>query len=318
MFVIIGTTTADLVIFSEEPWADLDGDGFRVSNLVFTDVPLTLLMGGNGGISAYALAGLGVPTALCGAVGRDPMGDILLNWLTERNVRLDGFTRSETYGTSTSTIIMSDVAHQAVFHHLGATQDVRLENMPEALLTEAKVLLATSFPIVPHMRSGGFAQALATTHQAGGLTALDIGPAIGHPVTLAELVPLLPFTDYLLGNTHELAVLTSTDDWESAAAQLVAAGARHVVIKQGAQGAAVRGGKTQIEVAGFAVEAKISVGAGDSFNVGFLYGLHQTWPLERAVRFGNAFAALVVAGERGVLDAPRLAEVEAFLRQQAN
>lgn len=314
MFVVIGTITADLLVFSPTSFADLSGgDGFRASNLVFTGQPLTLMMGGNGGNSAYVLAGLGLPTALGGAVGQDPLGDLLVRWLEARGVDLTGLWRSQGYATSSSTIITSHAADQSVFHHLGATQDVSLAHLPERLLAEASLLLATSFSLVPQMRAGGFAQALAVTHQAGGLTALDIGPAIGEPVTLAELESLLPYTDYLLANVHELTALTGESDWTGASTRLLQAGARQVVIKQGERGASLRGQETQVDVPGFKVEAHISVGAGDAFNAGFLYGVQQNWPPEQALRFGNAVAALTVAGDRGVLGAPSMAEVKAFL-----
>ena len=64
MFVVIGSVTADLMLHSDVPLSRLGGDGFRSSNLVFTDRPLTVSVGGNGGNSAYVLAGLGAPTAL--------------------------------------------------------------------------------------------------------------------------------------------------------------------------------------------------------------------------------------------------------------
>ena len=65
----------------------------------------------------------------------------------------------------------------------------------------------------------------------------------------------------------------------------------------------------------FPVAAKISVGAGDSFNVGFLHGVRQGWPLAEALRYGNAVAALVVANPQGILASPTPAQVEAFLAQ---
>ena len=86
-----------------------------------------------------------------------------------------------------------------------------------------------------------------------------------------------------------------------------------IVIKQGQHGSAVRSKDIHVDVPGFKVAANISVGAGDSFNVGFLYGVQQQWPYKEALRFGNAVAALVVSGERGVLNSPTLADVEQFL-----
>ncbi|UCD23836.1 MAG: carbohydrate kinase family protein, partial [Gemmatimonadota bacterium] len=197
MFVVIGSTTADVLVTSQESLTSSGSDGFRASNLVFTDTPIRLSMGGNGGNSAFVLAGLGLPTALCGSVGKDRLGNALVDWLESRDVNLDAMTRSDTYATSTSVILSSDVANQFVFHHLGATASIGSENLPDRLIDEADVLLATSYPIVPNMRAGGFARALARAHRSGAITALDIGPSIGEPVTLDEITPLLPVTHYL-------------------------------------------------------------------------------------------------------------------------
>lgn len=313
MFLVIGSITADVLVQSDAPLPQLGGDGFRSSNLVFTDAPLTILMGGNGGNSAYVLAGLGAPVTLGGAVGQDLLGNALAGWLTERGVNLDGLARSPTHATSTSTILMADAGSQVVFHHLGSTAQARYEEIPPALLAATDVFLATSFPLLAQMRAGGFARILETVHRRGGITALDVGPAIGDPVTVAELTPLLPTVDYLLGNSHEIASLTGAVDWREAAQQLLDAGARRVVIKQGEAGASVWSATERIHVPAFPVAVNISVGAGDSFNAGFLYGVRQGWELAEALRFGNAVAALVVASERGIFDAPSLAAVETLL-----
>jgi sugar/nucleoside kinase (ribokinase family) len=313
MFVVIGTTTADLHILSQTSAIHPGADGFRSSNLVFTDTPPRLLMGGNGGISAYVLAGLGVPTALCSSVGEDPFGRTLSGWLEARGIELDGLTRSDTHATSTSVILASDASNQVVFHHLGATAQISPEDVPDSLLADADVLLVSSYPLIPRMRSGGFAEALARTHEAGGITALDIGPAIGVPVTLEEIAPLLPSTHYLFGNTHEMSKLTGTGDWESAATYLLNAGARHLIIKRGKDGASMRGRRTSVDVPAFNVKANISVVAVSLKNAGFLCGVQRELPPEQAIRFGHAVAALVVSGERGVLDAPTWDQVETFL-----
>ena len=310
MFVVIGSTTADLLVLSQAPLAIPGGEGFQASNLVFTDTPLRFSMGGNGGNSAYALAGLGVPTALCGSVGQDALGKTLVAWLQARNVNLDGFSLSDTDATSTSVILMSDAANQVVFHHRGANAGIRLGQMPDSLISDADVLLATSYPLLPHMRAGGFARALARVDESGGITALDIGPAIGDPVTIDEITPLLPVTRYLIANTHEITALTGCDDWEHAAERLLSAGARNLVIKQGAAGASLRGSVGDVDVPGFEVEAAVSVGAGDAFNAGFLYGVRREFAPQQAVRFGNAVAALVVGSGRGITGSPSLVEVE--------
>lgn len=313
MFVVIGSVTADLLVQSDARLSNLGGDGFRSGNLVFTDTPLAITMGGNGGNSAYVLAGLGVPTALCGAVGQDLLGDTLASWLATRKIDLSGLTRCPGHATSTSTIIMSDAANQVAYHHLGSSSQAQIDAMPRALFDRADTLLVSSFPIMAKMRDGGFARALAHVHSSGGITALDVGPAIGKPVTLAELGPLLLTVDYLIANTHELASLTGAEAWSNAAEQVLAAGARQVVIKRGAQGASIFSETERINEPAFSIDANISVGAGDSFNAGLLYGLQQGWPHRQALRFGNAVAALVVSSQHGIMDSPSLAQVDAFL-----
>lgn len=313
MFVSIGSITADVFVSSPDSSIGRGADGFRTSNLVFTKRPPAFLMGGNGGNSAYVAASLGLPTGLCGAVGRDLLGRTLLDWLSSRGVDVDAVLRSETHATSSSIIITADPTSQIVFHHLGATAAVNPQHLPAPLLRQADVLLCSSFPLMTNLRPDGFAQALETTRSVGGLTALDVGPAIGEPVALDELAPLLSHVDYLIGNTHEIVTITEEQTYEAAAARLLATGARCVVVKRGQEGAYLNCGNEPVAVPAFPVDARISVGAGDSFNVGFLYAIRRGWSVGEAVRFGNAVAALVVSSDRGVLGAPTSEEVESFL-----
>jgi sugar/nucleoside kinase (ribokinase family) len=313
MIAVIGSITADLFIKSTAPLTGLSGDGFRSSNLIFTEAPITVSIGGNGGNSAYVLAGLGAPTALYGTVGRDTFGDYLLNVLGQRGVDVGAVIRSPRHATSTSTIIMSDTSNQVVFHHLGSTACADFDANPSDRLASIDALLISGYPLMTQLRGEGFAAALARVRAVGGITALDVGPAIGEPVTLSEITPLLPNVDYLIANTHELEVLIGVEDWQHAAQQVMAAGATRIVVKQGHEGVTAFTPGDQVHVDAFSIAANISVGAGDSFNAGLIYGLQQRWPLPSALRFANAVAALVVSGPRGVLDSPTLTQVEAFL-----
>lgn len=317
MFLVIGTVTADLLVKSERA-PNLSGeDGFRSSNLVFTDAPLTISMGGNGGNSAYVLAGLGAPTALAGAVGQDLLGDALVGWLAARGVNLDGLHRSAGHATSTSTIILTGAESQVVYHHLGSSAQAGDETIPASLLDATDVLLASSFPILPRYRAGGFARVLSRVKRRGGVTALDIGPAIGAPVTLDELRPLFPHLDYLIANSHELCALTGAARWENGAAELLQADVNFLVIKQGADGAALWSAREMLHAPAFPVTTDVSVGAGDAFNVGFLYALHRGRVDVDALLFANAVAALVIGNPQGILGAPTLAEVEALVGGKA-
>jgi len=316
MHIVVGSITLDLFIAGIAALPTAGDDGFRANNLVFCDQPLAPILGGNGACCAYALAGLGASTALCGAVGQDELGRVMSDWLAARNIELSSLTRSAEHGTSTSTVLMTESDQQVVFHHVGANAITSLDALPDRSLRNASTLLLASYPLLTAMRPDGFAAALRTVRANGGITALDIGPAIGQPARLDELKPMLPDVAYLLANEHELRVCTDSADWEESCIELLQFGANYIIVKRGAGGAAVRSAYAPIDVPGFDVAARFTAGAGDAFNAGFLHAIQNEQPLRAAVRFANAVAALVVSGPRGILSAPKLAEVEAFLAER--
>ena len=317
MFVVIGTTNADLIVSGMERLPRGEGDEFTASSLVFCDEPLTMILGGNGGNSAYVLARLGAPVALASAIGADGLGDTLAGWLADVGVEMEALVRSATHATASTTILVDPAEHRLSFHHPGASWAFEAADVRSGLIEQADVLLASSYPLLEKWRPDGFRQVMALAHRHGATTALDIGPAIGEPATLDELTPMLPDVDYLIANAYELAVCTGTDRVEEGMARALEAGAACVVVKKGKAGTVVRrADKAEAEaVPGFPVEARTTVGAGDAFNAGFLFGIREGWGLFRSVRFGNATAALVVSAAQGVLGAPDRARVQALLEE---
>jgi sugar/nucleoside kinase (ribokinase family) len=59
----------------------------------------------------------------------------------------------------------------------------------------------------------------------------------------------------------------------------------------------------------YPVEVKGTLGAGDSFRAGIVYGLHQGWDADKTVRFASATAALVCTRFPVAADPPGLEEV---------
>ncbi|MEZ4730949.1 MAG: carbohydrate kinase family protein [Caldilineaceae bacterium] len=315
MFLIIGTTTLDLFNGGITQMPTVRGDEFTTDSLVFCQEPLQLLLGGNGGIAAYALARLGAPVALGSAIGQDPSGALLQGWLQTAGVNTAGLLRHPTAATSTTTVVSDQTRNRLAFHHAGSSHEYAPADLPAELLAQTTVLLASAFTLFLQWRPQGFAQLLTTAKAQGAITALDIGPAIGQPVTLAEVAFLLPQVDYFVCNEHELGVCCGVDETAAGSAagmaQVLTAGAGCAVTKRGVEGALVQvqGEAAAVPVPGFTVDAHMTVGAGDSFNAGFLYAVQQGKSPVEAARFANAVAALVVASAQGALGAPILSQV---------
>jgi sugar/nucleoside kinase (ribokinase family) len=60
----------------------------------------------------------------------------------------------------------------------------------------------------------------------------------------------------------------------------------------------------------FRADVKGTLGAGDAFRAGLVYGVHQNWNEDRAVTFAAALAAEVCTRFPVAADPPSLADVE--------
>ena len=316
MFHVIGTTTLDHIVNAPDRAPERAGDEFTTESLVFCDDPPSMLLGGNGGNTAYVLRALGAPTALCSGIGQDLPGDILLNWLARAGVDLSNVVRDAEKCTSSTTVVLDKHQNRQAYHHHGASAICSPEHFPTGDLSNNDVLLLTGYPLMTGWHSPETVSVLRQARHSGAATAVDIGPAIGTPVELNEMRPCLPHIDYVLCNEHEMrSAVKAADDLPAAVEQLRAAGAKTVIVKQGAEGASflTHGIPTVQSAPGFSVDAEQTVGAGDSFNAGFLFARKHGFSIRQAVRFANAVAASVVASGQGVLGCPTRREVLEFI-----
>jgi sugar/nucleoside kinase (ribokinase family) len=316
-FVVAGNIVVDLFLAGMETLPNPGGDEYTPNDVALFPRAPVLTIGGNGGNTAYVLAGLGARVSLVGATGSDPFGATARGWLSRRGVRLDALKTSAA-GTSLTVVATDTELNRLTFHHVGANDDFGLADAPTAMLDAARVLMVNSYPTCAKLRdAAALARAYARARERGAVTALDIGPDITTPLRIAEVESAMPMLDFLFCNAHELRVFTECADMNEGIARARDAGVRCVVAKLGAGGVRLADHSGVRDVPGFKVDAQYTVGAGDAFSAGFLYGLNEGWVLEQAARFANAVAALTVSKPGGVLDSPGLVEVEAFLASVA-
>lgn len=327
MVTVVGSTTLDVLVGRLSRMPEREGDEFTDSSLVYTDSPTRLLLGGNGANTAYCLAHLGTDAHLSSAVGRDEAGDLLLGWLEEGGVSLSGVVRSKEAATSSTTVVTDGAGNRLSYHHHGSTGAFTADDLSRSMLDRSEALLVTGPSLLTGWRMEGIAEILRAAADRDLVTALDLGPAIGDPVVRSELAPVLPDVDLLFANAYELSVCTGREEREvsTSAARCLRTGAGSVVVKRGPEGAELYrppaagsadgrrsddGAHPSIDAAGPAhrvdalpVEAASTVGAGDSFNAGFLHAYLGTGDPGRALEFANAYAARIVEGTRGTLAA---------------
>jgi sugar/nucleoside kinase (ribokinase family) len=124
---------------------------------------------------------------------------------------------------------------------------------------------------------------------------------------------LLKYTDILLPNEREACKLARVDDVEQAA-ELLSQKVPVLVIKRGSQGALARISKEKYAAFPPMVDVVDLVGAGDSFDAGFVHQFIRKAKIEDCLKFGNIAGALSVTrpgGTEAFRDTPHR---EAFLR----
>ncbi|HVH74850.1 MAG TPA: 1-phosphofructokinase family hexose kinase [Stellaceae bacterium] len=161
-----------------------------------------------------------------------------------------------------------------------------------ALLVEAQSVVASG-SLPPGVADDFYARVARLARRAGKRFFLDTsGPALAAAGGVYLLKPSLSELEALTGRK-----IAAPAEEERAAREVVATGrAEIVVLSLGAQGALVTSAEGSERFAAIPVEAKSTVGAGDSMLAGIVLALSRGESLSEAVRFGMAAGAAALLG----------------------
>jgi sugar/nucleoside kinase (ribokinase family) len=267
-----------------------------------------LTVGSSSVIFACGAARLGLRVAFIGKCGDDLFGRFMLEEMRKRAVDTSPVIVDPLLSTGL-TVILNKGDDRAMLTFPGAIGALRADEIPNDLLRRARHLHVASYFLQDALRPG--LPGLFRRARALGLTtSLDTNY---DPTERWEgLDQLLPLTDVFLPNATEACALTGVPDVEEAAARLARI-VRVVAVKLGAEGALGVQGEQMARVPSLPVAVVDTVGAGDNFDAGFLYGYLHGWPLERALRLGTVCGALSTRAAGGVAGQPTLDEVLTYL-----
>jgi sugar/nucleoside kinase (ribokinase family) len=267
-----------------------------------------LTVGSSSVIFACGAARLGLRVAFIGKCGDDLFGRFMLEEMRKRTVDTSPVIVDPLLSTGL-TVILNKGDDRAMLTFPGAIGALRADEIPDDLLRRARHLHVASYFLQDALRPG-LPDLFRRAHALGLTTSLDTNY---DPTERWEgLDQLLPLTDVFLPNATEACALTGVPDVEEAAARLARI-VRVVAVKLGAEGALGVQGEQMARVSSLPVAVVDTVGAGDNFDAGFLYGYLHGWPLERALRLGTVCGALSTRAAGGVAGQPTLDEVLTYL-----
>jgi ribokinase len=260
-------------------------------------VSATRQPGGSAANTIVGLARLGVRTGFLGTVGNDREGSQLLDDLRREDVDVHGITISE--GDTGSALIFIDSLGERAIYVLPSVNDAFFtENHDYA--KQAEILHVSSFMGIDQFRM----QISYVRHLRRSRTKISFSPgSIYAKLGLDQLKPLIERTFTLFLNKEEAQHLTGSARVEDAAA-LLDLGADIITVTLGDAGAYVATRSESLYVAPYASQITDTVGAGDAFATGFLYGQLTGKDLHQSGLYGNFMASKSVAqlgGRKGLL-----------------
>jgi ribokinase len=265
--------------------------------------------GGKGANQAVAAAKLGAPTILIGRFGTDAFGQQLRKFLGQQGVDLAFTKDSADIHTGTAIITVAD-ADNTIVVVPGANALVSADDVAAPALAKGDVAVS-QFEIPQATIAAFFKRARA----AGATTILNPAPAIACEPGLLDLV------DILILNETELGLLTNTglhdgDDparFVEAARSLQSGPDRIICVTLGKRGALALIGGEVLTIAGRAVQAVDTTGAGDCFVGALAAQLAGGRAISDALGYANAAASICVQRMGAAPSMPTAAEVAAVL-----
>ncbi|OKH98325.1 carbohydrate kinase [Streptomyces sp. CB02923] len=280
----------------------------------------SLLTGGSAAITACGAARLGLRVAFAGRVGDDAAGAFVRTALAGRGVDVSALATDPELPTPLTTVLTRG-DDRAILTASGCLTATGPQDVPDRLLAESRHVHAGSFFLMPRLaRSLGDLFARARGH--GAATSLDTNDDPAQRWDAELLGPVLKSTDVLLPNAAEARALAAAlapgppegdgpGTGPAAAAAALARLGPLVVVKDGADGALAHDGVTLTRTAAVPVEPVDSVGAGDSFDAGFIAAVLHGMDLPAALSFAAACGALSTRAHGGTAAQPTRDEARA-------
>jgi 5-dehydro-2-deoxygluconokinase len=279
-------------------------------------------LGGSSANMAVGLSRLGASVGMIASLGNDGLSEFLIHFLSAEGVDT---SRIQIAPGFLPSLCLTEVSppdrFPQVFYRRDAV-DTRLEmtNEDVGYLSQSRMFITNGTSLCASPSRESTYRALEGAKDAGCQVVLDVdyrSMSWTNPEDAGMAVRLaLPFVDVLIGNDLELKLAAGVHDLDEAVAKLRKARVPMLVSKLGDKGTRVWTGDDAVFLAPYSVPVLSTIGAGDGFASGFLFGLLRGLPVIECLHYGNAAAAIVVSRLSCSEAMPTLAEVEQIIGEQ--
>jgi sugar/nucleoside kinase (ribokinase family) len=286
--LVVGELNVDLILSGLDSPPEINKE--KIAN------QMELTLGSSSAIFASNISSLGLKVSFCGKIGADSFGETVISSLEKKKVDTFNIIRDPKIPTG-ATIIMNYEENRYMVTYPGAMNLFNIHDIPIELFHQTRHLHFSSYFLQPGMRSG-LGQLMKMAKQAGLTTSLDLQWDPQEKWDF-DYENILPFVDVFLPNEAEILALSKKPEVIPALEKLGRYG-NIVVAKCGSKGAIAYNKGLLIEKPAY-LNTKVvdTVGAGDSFNAGFIFRFLQNASMKECLNFGNLTGAISTTAPGG-------------------
>ena len=253
--------------------------------LLATD--MRILLGGSAAITAHNLAALGNTTGFITTVAGDHFGTLCQMELRQAGVDLSHCIPVEQTQTGV-TVLIQNQNFRRMLTYAGATFHLEYRHLDLNYLADSSHFHMSSYYLQRGL-TRRIPQLFASLKQAGLTISLDPND---DPESVWDrgILEALRFVDVLMPNEREACQLAGEPELNRAIATLTQL-VPLLIVKRGAHGVTAHTGTQSWNAPARPVQVVDAVGAGDSFNAGFLHAWTRGWPIEQSLAYGNLTGA---------------------------
>lgn len=286
--IVIGELNVDLILNQIDSYPELGKEKLAKK--------MDLVLGSSSAIFASNLSSLGAKVSFIGKIGDDIFGDLVLESLHKKNVDTSFITIDKSLKTG-ATIILNYDEDRAMITHSGAMEHLSISDINTDILNKAKHIHVSSVFLQPKLKND-LLEIFKTAKKAGLTTSLDPqwDPNENWDLNLEKL---LPYTDVFLPNEVEIMNLTGKNSVEEAI-NVINKYANVIIVKMGSTGSVSFYKNKMIKIPAYLNENVVdAIGAGDSFDAGFIFKFIQGEEIEVCQKFGNLAGAVNTTASGG-------------------
>jgi ribokinase len=283
--VVLGDVNMDIV--ARFPAFPIDGQDAFAHEVEFH-------CGGSAANTATALSWLGIETVLISRVGTDPWATMALDHLRAAGVLCQDIQTDPAVMTGLMYVIVTPDGERTILGFRGANTHTDPYQISADAIRSARLLYFSGYALLAEPQRSAALRALELARHHDLTITLDPGLS-NSPAVLQDVHTYLSCVNVLFPNLSEAQKLSGWKEPEQCARALLASGAEGVGLKLGKEGCLVGDSNKLVHAPSFAIDARDSTGAGDSFAAGLIAGMLNGLDWPAAALLGNAMGALATA-----------------------